>query len=141
MKSCNTCGEIKDEEEFAFRNKAAGIRRSNCRACVSKSDQKNYLTSAYRRDKIKERKREQRVLNLIYVREYLRSHPCVDCGESDIRCLDFDHLGDKVENVTRLAGNGVSVVCLEAEIAKCEVRCANCHRKVTYDRAGWTYAS
>jgi hypothetical protein len=26
---------------------------------------------------------------------------------------------------------------IEAEIAKCDVRCANCHRRRTCERAGW----
>jgi Zn finger protein HypA/HybF involved in hydrogenase expression len=69
---------------------------------------------------------------------YLSEHPCVDCGEADLLVLDFDHLRDKAECVGALAGRGAPAARILAEIAKCEVRCANCHRRVTAWRAGWS---
>ena len=61
--------------------------------------------------------------------EYLRSHPCIDCGNTDVRVLEFDHRGNKSFGI----GNAVSSSHLSwekilVEIAKCDVRCANCHR-------------
>lgn len=39
--------------------------------------------------------------------EYLRLHPCVDCGEDDLRVLDFDHVrGTKTRNVSRMFSGG-----------------------------------
>jgi hypothetical protein len=73
-----------------------------------------------------------------YVAAYLERHPCVDCGERDLRVLDFDHLGGKQACVSELAAWGAPNARLEAEIARCAVRCANCHRRVTARRAGWT---
>jgi hypothetical protein len=69
---------------------------------------------------------------------YLAEHPCVDCGEGDRRVLDFDHLRDKSACVGALAGWGARSERILGEIAKCEVRCANCHRRVTARRAGWS---
>src|SRR5207247_9126089 len=60
--------------------------------------------------------------------EYLTTHACVDCGETDIVVLQFDHLRDKSMNISTLIRNGASWTRIEQEIAKCEVRCANCHR-------------
>jgi hypothetical protein len=49
---------------------------------------------------------------------------CLSCGELDPIVLEFDHVrGDKVRNVTEMMGTEA----LRAEIAKCDVRCANCH--------------
>ena len=59
---------------------------------------------------------------------------CVDCGESDPRCLDFDHVRGKKLRSVSLMKTGYSVKVLREEIAKCEVRCANCHRKRTAER-------
>ena len=63
-------------------------------------------------------------------------HPCVDCGESDIVVLEFDHLRDKTANVSYLISTG-EIPRIKEEIAKCEVVCANCHRRRTSERGGW----
>src|SRR5579883_2901903 len=56
-------------------------------------------------------------------------HPCVDCGKTDIRVLDLDHVREvKQASIMRMIGIGCAWRTIEAEIAKCEVRCANCHR-------------
>jgi ribose 5-phosphate isomerase RpiB len=82
--------------------------------------------------------KKYRVRNAQVMREYLNGHPCVDCGESDVRVLEFDHVGNaKLENVATLCGQGVGLIRLKAEIAKCQVRCANCHRRRTAAQFGW----
>lgn len=68
--------------------------------------------------------------------DHLRKHPCVDCGEADPVVLEFDHLRDKVKEVTVLALAGNSWQAVLAEIEKCEVVCANCHRRRTSMRRG-----
>jgi hypothetical protein len=69
--------------------------------------------------------------NLLFLLDYLRGAPCVDCGENDPVVLDFDHVGTKRAGVVQLAGREHSIASLEREIAECEVRCANCHRRRT----------
>ncbi len=65
--------------------------------------------------------------------EYFATHPCADCGESDPVVLEFDHLRDKsFEIATALVDRSWDRI-LE-EIAKCEVVCANCHRRRTVRR-------
>ena len=73
--------------------------------------------------------------------EYLTQHSCVDCRQSDPIVLDFDHVrGTKKTEVVRLVMQGYSWGTIEAEIAKCEVRCANCHRRKTArERNTWRY--
>ena len=53
---------------------------------------------------------------------------CIDCGYDDNpAALDFDHIStDKRNNVANMLT--LSDEVLLAEIEKCEVRCANCHR-------------
>ena len=75
--------------------------------------------------------RPSRRRNLLYLLGYLRETPCVDCGEQDPVVLDFDHIGVKRSGVVQLAGRECSIPNLEREIAECEVRCANCHRRRT----------
>jgi hypothetical protein len=77
----------------------------------------------------------ERNVRLTY--EYLLQHPCVDCGEADPVVLEFDHVnGDKDGNIGNMIGSGRTWRRLLIEIDKCEVRCANCHRRATARRAG-----
>jgi hypothetical protein len=59
----------------------------------------------------------------------------VDCGETDPLVLEFDHLRDKRFNI----GNALPYrnwASILAEIEKCAVVCANCHRRRTARRIG-----
>ena len=65
---------------------------------------------------------------------YLLDHPCVDCGEKDPLVLEFDHVrGEKKREVSKLLCNGYAWKTIRAEIKKCVVRCANCHRHKTHE--------
>lgn len=65
--------------------------------------------------------------------EYFKTHPCIDCGFTDPRALDFDHvIGQKTMSVSRMKKHSMKRILQEVE--KCVVRCANCHRIVTDKR-------
>lgn len=55
---------------------------------------------------------------------------CVDCGYAGHpAALDFDHVrGEKRFSVATAVNEARSRKSIEEEIAKCDVRCANCHR-------------
>ena len=76
---------------------------------------------------------------MTFLIEFFREHPCTDCGETDPIVLEFDHLGDKEFGIA--AGlrtrNWQDVL---REIDKCEVVCANCHRRRTVRRGGFVRA-
>jgi len=60
---------------------------------------------------------------------------CVDCGYNENPvALDFDHLPGSVKVAQVSHMEGYKKEKIEAEIAKCEVVCANCHRIRTYNR-------
>ena len=63
--------------------------------------------------------------------DFYLTNPCVDCGETDPRVLDFDHLNNKKHNISTLISKEYSWDSILEEAAKCEIRCANCHRKKT----------
>ena len=134
-KRCSSCGEIKPLTEFHRRRAAKDGRQSRCRACnieVNKQWYRDNPDARPRRmdDYAKDRRRanHQRVL------ARLLEHPCVDCGEDDPVVLDFDHRGDKVANVSAMLSRAWATIV--AEIEKCDVRCANCHRRRTAERLG-----
>ena len=60
----------------------------------------------------------------------------MDCGGSfPPVCMDFDHVrGEKLFNIGSEARGGVGWERILAEVAKCELVCANCHRIRTYNR-------
>lgn len=71
---------------------------------------------------------------------YFHNHPCVDCGETDPIVLEFDHLQDKKFAISAGIRNRNWADVLD-EIAKCEVVCANCHRRRTIMRGGFIRAA
>jgi hypothetical protein len=66
--------------------------------------------------------------------EWLKDQPCFDCGRCFPACaMDFDHVrGEKWRDVSRL--KGASFETITAEVQKCDVVCANCHRVRTWAR-------
>jgi hypothetical protein len=60
---------------------------------------------------------------------------CHDCGYAEHpAALDFDHLPGEVKLFALSACWGRTLEEVQAEVAKCEVRCSNCHRVVTWLR-------
>jgi hypothetical protein len=70
-----------------------------------------------------------------WVLAYLLAHPCVDCSETDPKVLEFDHRDPalKRHTIARMVADGLGVKNIEQEVAKCDVRCCNCHRRRSLD--------
>jgi len=85
---------------------------------------------------IQKKSRDKSILrNKLYVRDYLENKSCVDCGNSDVRVLEFDHVkGIKLYHVSYMITKAYRLELLKDEIDKCEIRCCNCHRIVTHER-------
>jgi hypothetical protein len=131
---CESCGCAKPLHEFYATN------HSMCAECFRAYRREHY---ALNRDAYIERNTRV-LLNRQWawyrrVWNYLSSHPCVDCGHADPRVLEFDHRDrkTKVESVSVLAHRGGRWANIEAEIRKCDVRCANCHRRRTATQFNW----
>jgi cytochrome c553 len=78
--------------------------------------------------------REER--NARHAYSVLKASGCVDCGLRELVVLEFDHIGTKSAMVMRLVRNEASLAKIDREIAECEVRCANCHRRRTATTLG-----
>jgi hypothetical protein len=65
---------------------------------------------------------------------YLSTKECIDCGEKDPIVFEFDHIDPKkkFKQISRMLSGHYSWESLAEEIKKCEIRCANCHRRKTY---------
>lgn len=136
---CTMCHEEKDIEEFALRNRFTTRRQSYCKSCKSKMHGDWYSRNKdYQKENASRHRVEYRQNLREYALEYLSTHPCKSCGESDPAVLEFHHArGVKTNDVSVLIGRGSSLDKLKEEIAKCDVLCANCHRRLTAKERGF----
>jgi len=136
-KRCPKCTQELPAEMFSIR--APGKLTSYCKRC-----QRAYCKEHYQRYVRKHNTRRNnstqryRSRNRVLLMEYLRTHPCVDCGEADQVVLELDHVrGAKSCEISVMVAAGRSWKRIEDELAKCVVRCANCHRRKTAIDLRW----
>jgi hypothetical protein len=141
VKRCCTCHEFKEFSHFNKRESAYDGLQSRCRECSREwyaNNREEHMKNVKRRNDAERERIRMRV------QEYLAGSRCVDCGVTDVRVLEFDHRPGtkKLDNVGSLVSSSYSWKAVAREIAKCDVRCANCHRIVTYERAGsWRHSA
>jgi len=139
-KQCTKCKQTKNIDEFWFKDKKKGKRSSWCTHCFKEYKQKVYPTNAsYYIQYAKKRNSKVYYILREFLWGYLKDHPCIDCGEDDPIVLEFDHKikEDKKASISDMIKNYCSIESLVTEINKCEVRCANCHRRKTAKERGW----
>jgi hypothetical protein len=131
---CYRCHQEKPAEEFAWRRKHKNQRDSFCRLCRAAYKQEHYAANKARYiAQAAVRKRQLVWERTAFLIEYFQTHGCVDCGELDPLVLEFDHVRGKDIDVSKaLHTRGWEK--LMAEIARCQVVCANCHRRRTARR-------
>lgn len=141
-KICIKCNTKKPEPQFALRSKKTGVRRGVCKSCHAK-----YLKRHYQKNKemYLENARQQnaklRADNTSKIVEHLQQHPCIDCGEKDPIVLEFDHVrGKKFKSIASMV-NAHPWRTIQKEIKKCDIRCANCHKRKTAKTYHWRKAA
>ena len=109
--------QLSDEEQRE-RDRIADQRKA---AAAERKKQRNIERQATRA------KRQRRWLNRLKL-----ERGCVDCGYNDWpSALHFDHKPGEHKAFEIGAGVHYSWTTIMAEVAKCDVRCANCHHKIT----------
>jgi hypothetical protein len=99
-------------------------------------DQRPYNLDYYRRNREAEiaRVKRRQEAPLTWLRD-LRRVPCADCGRSFAPyVMDFDHRDPTTKKFSLAAGKSLlkNRDLIAAEIAKCDIVCANCHRIRTH---------
>jgi len=101
----------------------------------NKEKQKQAKHESYLRNKHKiiDSNRKRRKEYREWFRELRSTLSCKECEENHPATLDFHHPDNNKEaNVSRLVRSLYPKKRILAEIAKCIVLCANCHRKIHY---------
>lgn len=130
MKHCPKCKRDLPVEEFRPNKTRADGLNGNCNGC-----RKTYMREHYARNKVyykkKARTHSKATQELI---TSLKQGPCKDCKQKFHPWqMDFDHI-DGVKEFNLGFGRYKGKAKIIAEIAKCELVCANCHRDRTYRR-------
>lgn len=135
---CSKCQKEKSIDNFSFRDKQKTRRHRICKECHRQYRRQHYLqnTDKYILKATRWNKNQREVLKKFILLK-LQSSSCNDCGEKDILVLDFDHISDKKFSIAHMFKNCYSVAAIEEEMAKCIIRCANCHRRKTAKEVGY----
>ena len=129
IRKCELCQGSYPKSKMALRHRK-GRKPTIMRLCIECRNTR--LRKLFKENENAEKKRRRKNTRW-YVWEYKKHNPCVDCGEPDPIVLEFDHLRDKKFTISKYRGG--TMEALKLEIAKCEVVCANCHRRRTAIRA------
>ena len=131
-KICSKCKSEKPTTEFRWRNKSKGTLHSQCKECEKIRDKIHYKESVLRRNSVITTALNQKNRNVEIVEE-ARSCGCKKCGELRFYVLDFHHRNpEEKANVIAHMIKSSSAENLIAELKKCDVLCANCHREFHY---------
>jgi len=120
-----------------------------CRSCNREYQQKWFATNrATQRERVKRNNIKGAKRNRAYVWDLLRNSVCHDCGlvgseDANWVVFEFDHRDRETKEalVSQLIYKPASLKTLKAEIEKCDVVCANCHRRRTMHQLGWAKGS
>lgn len=107
----------------------------------NKDKLKAYRRDYYHRNKEKEKARITKTnkIRKDLIREWLDDYKsnkkCLRCDESHIGCLEFHHRDPKFKEVeiAQAVRIGWSIERIKEEIEKCDILCANCHRKLHWE--------
>ncbi|HBT0444874.1 TPA: hypothetical protein MA058_003532 [Klebsiella pneumoniae] len=136
LKYCGRCFKYKELDLFSKNKSRKDGLNNYCKVCM-----KSYLKNHYNNNKryYIDKAKNNSDKYLVEFIDFLKMQSCKDCGNSDIRVLEFDHKHDKCFNISDKVGQ-VPLKTLLPEIEKCDIVCANCHKIRTSITQGWLKA-
>ena len=145
VRRCAMCGASKPSTEF---HRSRTCQFSYCRDCRCAYDRRYYAERGKAARRV--RQRAHGATERAWMDALKQGRPCMDCGETfPPHVMHWDHLPGhvKLDEIGTMVGSRRRDVIL-AELAKCELVCANCHVMRTVRRARrtiaedeWTYRS
>ncbi len=90
-----------------------------------------------KKDYYKNKAKEYKVRVKEQFDEFKKSLSCKICGENHPATLDFHHKNPEEKEIiiSKAVGRNWGWNSLKKEIDKCDVLCANCHRKLHYNES------
>ena len=141
MKICSKCKVEKSKDEFHKRANIPSGLKSWCKICSKEHEQnKSNNDKKERYKKLKENEKVRRLKLFDKLREYTdQKGGCQKCGEKDYVVLEFDHRDRESKEFPIAEGVGkcMSWERLLQELSKCDILCANCHRRKTAEEMNW----
>lgn len=130
---CMEFDHVRGVKRFAL-GKMANHRRE---AVLEELEKCELVCCACHRIRTQARKGDSKIPKVHAFRVWLnniKNRPCLDCGKVlSHPAMDFDHIrGAKISGIAQMWSWGRDRV--QAELAKCELVCANCHRVRTHTR-------
>lgn len=141
-KRCTKCGQTKPLSDFNFRSKPKGLHNTRCKICTRVVTRSAYYKNRhYYLGRVAERNKTAKKRTQQFLFNFLCQKTCIDCGATDPVILQFDHVrGEKRFSIATMINQRQSLKAVVAEMAKCVVRCANCHaRKTARERGYYAY--
>lgn len=140
-------GHPYDEVNTYWHENWKGYQCRGCRACVREAMQRRRTVPGVLERQAAKQKRWREAhpdaCRAAYMKAHeqkrqllcsARSQGCIRCGEKHPACLDFHHRNGKLNKLGNIGQiRRYSFPRILAEIEKCDVLCANCHRKHHYD--------
>lgn len=133
-KVCTKCLVDQPLDSFHFKCKIKGTRKPRCKSCSAEFHRAHYQAN---KNAYKASRTALKSKLIDWFRTYKETHPCADCGvQYHYYTMQFDHVADNKEfDVSQMLSVTTSRQRIEAEMAKCELVCANCHTIRTHNRS------
>lgn len=131
MRTCSKCNTEKDLSCFSKRASATDGLKSHCKDCDRLYNQNCDKEARNERKLFTQKKRRE--LRRLKVLEFLKGKSCEHCPETDPVVMEFDHLDETTKEfcVSEMVTQCYSWEKIKTEIDKCQILCANCHRRKT----------
>lgn len=113
-------------------NEEKKLLNNGRRCCVSCNKEHQRLWWQKNKHKQQQKVKANRNRLKDFVLELKNKYNCLICGENNPLVLDFDHLENKLTDVSRMIKIGTKQENILEEINKCRVLCSNCHRIKTH---------
>ena len=135
--NCQSCLNYKKDHHRGGRRERKPRLKLRPSKGRDKEKQKQRQHESYLRNKKQVQERsKQRTLELrLFILQYKKDSGGCSCGEKHPALLDFHHRDpeNKIASINRMVAYNRSLEVIQRELKKCDILCANCHRRLHWN--------